>query len=420
MLVDLEVFHERVKVLLTGNLPPIEERYQAFSSVDPYPEIEPALLHAGHIASYAIMVGMIEPFDLNALTKPATYLAQLEGPVRYRDENGDVCKFFLTNNSQAEAGDDEIRHSIRLRPNSLCYVTLKPHFRFPNYIAGRFNLLIRDVYRGLLVGTGPLVDPGFQGRLSIPLHNFTNNEYELEADDGFVYFEFTKLSRPQPPNNTCTETLAQTPNQPGWLAPAINDYPPFPASKKKRRSIDDYLKGSTGTGPAQSALAGELAKVTESNDKLSLRADLVTAAGAVGLLALLFTAWDVYSGAQQVSADAQTELRTTIQTLSGNVSELQIEFAKLQQQSASEGALSRESSSVTTPLPLSFTTSSIKCGNAVYRVSTGTSGGICSMTGPANSIADGVKCTDNGNLASATCATGCSESTGSGSCLIHE
>ena len=57
-----------------------------------------------------------------------------------------------------------------LAPNSIAFVALEPCFRIPEYMALRFNLKIKHIYKGLLLGTGPLVDPGFSGKLFIPLH----------------------------------------------------------------------------------------------------------------------------------------------------------------------------------------------------------------------------------------------------------
>ena len=53
------------------------------------------------------------------------------------------------------------------------------------------------MHRGLLLGTGPLVDPGFHGRLLIPLHNLTSDEYTIRGDEGLIWMEFTKTSHLQ-------------------------------------------------------------------------------------------------------------------------------------------------------------------------------------------------------------------------------
>jgi hypothetical protein len=67
-------------------------------------------------------------------------------------------------------------------------------FRIPDFIALRFNLQIQHVHRGLLLGTGPLVDPGFWGKLCIPIHNLTDRDYFIPKDQGLIWIEFTKTS----------------------------------------------------------------------------------------------------------------------------------------------------------------------------------------------------------------------------------
>ena len=80
-------------------------------------------------------------------------------------------------------------------PDSIAFVTMQPYFRIPIYLALRFNLKITHIYKGLLLGTGPLVDPGFCGKLSIPLHNLTSNTYRFFKGDELITIEFTKMSR---------------------------------------------------------------------------------------------------------------------------------------------------------------------------------------------------------------------------------
>ena len=65
-----------------------------------------------------------------------------------------------------------------------------------------------------------------------------------------------------------------------------------------------------------------------------------------------------------------------------------------------------------------YSTTSIKCGNTVYEVSTGTKGGLCATSGPANAPVESGTCNDGGNRAGANCKTGCEGTTGSGSCTI--
>jgi len=58
----------------------------------------------------------------------------------------------------------------------------------------RFNLRVRNAYKGLLLGTGPVIDPGYTGKIFIPLHNFTSNEYCIKTNAALIDVEFTKLS----------------------------------------------------------------------------------------------------------------------------------------------------------------------------------------------------------------------------------
>jgi hypothetical protein len=64
---------------------------------------------------------------------------------------------------------------------------------------------------------------------------------------------------------------------------------------------------------------------------------------------------------------------------------------------------------------VAYATTSIKCGSTVYEVSTGTKGGSCTVDSSNHSSVD---CKDGLNTTGATCSTGCSSSSGSGSCTI--
>jgi hypothetical protein len=65
-----------------------------------------------------------------------------------------------------------------------------------------------------------------------------------------------------------------------------------------------------------------------------------------------------------------------------------------------------------------YATNSIKCGDTVYEVSTGTKDGYCNAEGPATGPRTGTLCRDGDNKASASCLEGCGPTMGSGSCTI--
>jgi len=164
-----------------------EECYKKYCNTDPFPDIKPALLNSSDIQDYVATTGMIFPFNLEKeYFKPASYGIGFSGDYLYWDiKNGESVKIKKT----LKEGE-----KFTLKRNSITYVKLQPYFQFPNYIAARFNLQIKHVYRGLLLGTGPLVDPGYVGYLNIPIHNLTNEDYEIEYGEQLIWMEFTKLS----------------------------------------------------------------------------------------------------------------------------------------------------------------------------------------------------------------------------------
>jgi deoxycytidine triphosphate deaminase len=156
------------------------ERFDKYKSKDPFLEIAPALLNSADIYDYVAATGMVYPFDAGKL-KSASYSVPILGKVVYWNEHNEKIV------EDIKRGEEFV-----LRPNSIAFVTIEPMLRIPDYIAFRFNLKITNVYRGILLGTGPLVDPGFIGKLSIPLHNLTTNNYTFVGGDDLIWIEFTK------------------------------------------------------------------------------------------------------------------------------------------------------------------------------------------------------------------------------------
>jgi deoxycytidine triphosphate deaminase len=130
-----------------------EECVKKCGSWDPLPKIAPSLLNSADIYEYVAKTGMIAPFYPWAV-KPASYEASLLGPLIWWNEKNEP--------QYRELGEGEV---FTLQKNSIAFVSVEPTLRIPDYIALRFNLHITHVHRGLLLGTGPLVDPGFVGKL---------------------------------------------------------------------------------------------------------------------------------------------------------------------------------------------------------------------------------------------------------------
>lgn len=113
--------------------------------------------------------------------RPASYTLTVGDD--YIDSKGEVHR--LT--------DDE--DSFIFEKNSIVFVSIHEKFEIPFYIIARFNIRVNWVYDGVLLGTGPQVDPGFSGRLSCPLYNLTNNDLTINRRQEFATIDFEKTTK---------------------------------------------------------------------------------------------------------------------------------------------------------------------------------------------------------------------------------
>jgi deoxycytidine triphosphate deaminase len=209
-----------------------EQRFEEFGSKDPFPDIPPALLNSADIYDYARVTGMVDPFD------PDPHKGKLKSASYEVDFVGDL---HIANNEteKYEVLKVEVGVSYILPMNSISFLFTRDVFRLPDYMAARFNLRIKLVHAGLLLGTGPLIDPGFAGRLLIPLHNLTSEDFEIKGGEGLIWVEFTKLSPIKRPA--------------GYRK---GKYCPFPHGHRNADAIT-YLKKASRTGlavPAASSI----------------------------------------------------------------------------------------------------------------------------------------------------------------------
>ena len=219
-----------------------------FLSQDPYPEIEPSLLNSADIHDYVMATGMIDPYDPSKL-KSGSYEVNFIGIVYYWDESG-----------KEQSIDMEKERKFLLRKNSIAFLFTATRFCLPDYMALRFNLKITHVHRGLLLGTGPLVDPGFEGNLLIPLHNLTTNDYEFTLNEGLIWVEFTKLSSNPRWQKACT-----SPARTGV-------YKEFPSNKKNKDATYYFGKAAWGRG-IRSSIPDAMRKTAEDANESKISAE---------------------------------------------------------------------------------------------------------------------------------------------------
>jgi deoxycytidine triphosphate deaminase len=266
-------------------------RYERWKAEDPFDDIHPALLNSGDIADYVAATGMIFPFQPEPKEdklKPASYEVNLLG--RCVTFTGDKHEDIVV--SDVGPGQEYV-----LRKNEIAFVQVEPYFRLPQYIALRFNLRINNVYRGLLLGTGPLVDPGFVGPLWIPLHNLTSNDYTFVGGEGLVWMEFTKVS----PLLSGSERGKRQ-----------KYFTEFPEAKRRRNDIEEYLLHADRYRSIRSAIpvlfdqarddarraaadadaAGRSAQAVETRARRL--ATIFSLAATVGLLSIVLASWSLW------------------------------------------------------------------------------------------------------------------------------
>ena len=224
-----------------GNLTDINEaerRYSLSKSKDPFPEIAPALLNSADIHDYVVMTGMICPYEVKQLKSASYELKFCEGK---------IINWGQDNRKQSiTVGKDD---TFEIKKNSIVFVRLNTKIQLPDYIALRFNLQIQAVHAGLLLGTGPLIDPGFVGNILIPVHNLTANDYKFNGDDGFIWVEFTKTSSNSRWKNDS-------------MAERHGEYVPFP-ERKINKSDEYYFERANKNNPIQSSIPMEVKRAED-------------------------------------------------------------------------------------------------------------------------------------------------------------
>ncbi|HEX3675205.1 MAG TPA: hypothetical protein VHU87_13110 [Rhizomicrobium sp.] len=265
------------------------ERAQQRYSVDPFAEIKPSLLSSADISRYVNETGMLFPFDKTKL-KSASYEVRPGGKFIYwQKKDGKTCKVEKTITKSTS--------SLVLPANSISYIQAEPYFRLPLYIAVRFNLRIKHVHRGILLGTGPIVDPGFSGQLLIPIHNLTSTDYEInlnpaDEDDGLIWIEFTKTTFDASRDNLAKFDQNKKDKSPNYYLHEANGGNPILSS------IHDGIEDAKAQ--AQSA-----AKSATSLRNLGI---VAIVAVLVGISALVLSGYNIASGSLSLSTSVRQNM----------------------------------------------------------------------------------------------------------------
>ena len=296
-----------------------EEKYKKYSSRDPFPDIAPALLNSADIYNYVRETGMIYPFYPEDMSVDTYEVAIGDKIIWWNEEEQ---KKDMTDLSKAGT-------SFELKPNSIAFVSLEPYFQIPHYMALSFNLKISHVYKGLLLGTGPLVDPGFVGKLSIPLHNLTANTYIFRHGDKMITMEFTKLSPNEAWENSTSQPLEDVLYKRNWIKPgrSVDNY----IDKALERSSDKMVRSSIPHELKEVRSISQKAKDNVKKAKKDLdrrlrNQQLITVLTLVPVLAFATTALYQLGSANSIKKEQLWELQEQNENLQKQYEQLAKDF----------------------------------------------------------------------------------------------
>ena len=294
----------------------LAENFRDGDRRDPFLGIPPALLSAQHISDYVFHTGAIAPFDATEISgrlKKAAY----EGRIG--------CKAYKYDN-EGNMEDVWNADSIIVQANSIVFVECDLDFRLPDFLALRFNLQIRHVHRGLLLGTGPLIDPGYWGKLCIPLHNLTDKDYSIPRSEGLIWIEFTKTSLVE--DQSIGRDPLENPNKQYWSIREFIEKAARPLVKGKTVPIRSSI-------PSMTKVAEELAKGAEDRAQDAVASAEATRIwvrnfGWVGILAVIISLAALVSAFYSNIHNAYNSMAPKIDRLQEDISELPAIRAKIE------------------------------------------------------------------------------------------
>ncbi len=83
---------------------------------------------------------------------------------------------------------------LRIPPGSIALATSREMLLIPHWLVATFNLKSKYIFKGLLMGIGPQIDPGFRGILTCPLHNISCDPIDLHFCKPFAKLDFIKTT----------------------------------------------------------------------------------------------------------------------------------------------------------------------------------------------------------------------------------
>lgn len=77
----------------------------------------------------------------------------------------------------------------------ICIVITKEKVSIPKDIAARVSLMTDVILKGVVITEQPPIDPGYDGKIYILLHNLSNKDVHLKCEDPILTIEFYQLDK---------------------------------------------------------------------------------------------------------------------------------------------------------------------------------------------------------------------------------
>jgi deoxycytidine triphosphate deaminase len=279
---------------------------------DPWPKLQ-GMLTAEYIVKYHERIGGAPPDapggDERGMIRPLQ--SHLLKPAGYELTLGARC---LVQGEEVLLSERE--PALRIPKNAVAFVSMEQALCLPHYVVASFDLTIELIYRGLLLGTGPQVDPGYQGGLSCPLHNISDDEIEIRLGDPFAKMDFVKTV---PRDPEVLEQLAHIDSEEelvSWLrsGDAPKNLRLFKGGEPPwREPIFGYLNGRRPRSSLRQ-ISDEVSENNETVERLRRYSYVSILAVVVGVAALIFAALQLSDGLTSTNQELQ-RLRACEQSL---------------------------------------------------------------------------------------------------------
>lgn len=259
--------------------------------------ISAGMLSSPQIAFCVKEYDIIHNFDAKCLG-PATYNMRL-GKIAFIKEHDSLMTVKLGESEDRNRG---IQEFVELKPNALIFVTTYEKFNLPKDIIARFNLKSKWVHRGLLLGTGPIVDPELVARLLIPIHNFSSEPVQLHYKKEIISVEFTRTLNPSTTFDdkshvvSESDTIKYVPNENRFFNPEkYKDRAGKIVSSSVLKRLEEYHEESL--------------KFKSTLNKIRSYSLVGAVALFIALATLTYTTWSLIADAQHAVAEASNVIK---------------------------------------------------------------------------------------------------------------